>query len=154
MTSAIEDYVKAIELNPDYVDAHYNRGGAYVNKGDYDRAIEDYTKAIELNPDYADAYKNRGFAYSGKGDYNCAIENYTRAIKLNPDLTEVYAGRGVAWLHLKEWEKVRTDLMAARNMGADIIAVFQTFYGSVPDFERKNGVKLPEDLAAMLTPQQ
>ena len=151
---AIEDYIKAMELNPDYVEAYYNRGNIYGEQGDFDRAIDDYTKAIELNPDYVEAYKNRGLAYSGKSDYSRAIEDYTRAIELKPDLTEVYVGRGVAWLHLKEWEKVRTDLMAARNMGVDIIAVFHYFYKSVEDFERKNGVKLPADLAAMLTPQE
>ena len=150
---AIDDYIKAMQLNPDYVDAYYNRGNIYGEQGDFDSAIADYTKAIHLDPDYADAYKNRGLAYSGKSDYNRAIEDYTRAIELKPDLAEAYAGRGIARLHLKEWEKVRTDLRAARNMGVDIIAVFQAFCGSVPDFEQRNEVQLPADIAAMLTPQ-
>lgn len=45
---AIEDYDTVIEMNPDNVDAYYNRGAAYYHKGDYDRAIKDYTKAITL----------------------------------------------------------------------------------------------------------
>ena len=151
---AIEDFNKVIELNPDYVDAYYNRGNIYGQQGDYDRAIADYTKAIELNPDYADAYKNRGVAYNGKGDYNRAIEDYNRAIQRKPDLAEAYTGRGVARLHLKEWESVRVDLTNAKNMGADIIAGFHYFYNSVGGFEGRNGVKLPADLAAMLTPRQ
>ena len=38
-------------------------------------------------------------------------------------------------------------------MGADIIASFHNDYESVPDFEGKHEVKLPEDIAEMLTPQ-
>ena len=38
-------------------------------------------------------------------------------------------------------------------MGINIINVFYNDYESVPDFEEKNGIKLPADLAAMLTPQ-
>ncbi|MCD6490503.1 MAG: tetratricopeptide repeat protein [Thermodesulfobacterium sp.] len=43
-----------------YAVAYYNRGNAYLNKGEYDLAIKDLTKAIELNPNYAAAYNNRG----------------------------------------------------------------------------------------------
>src|ERR1035437_445783 len=39
-----------------------NRGIAYKNKGQYDRAIQDYDQAIKLNPNDADAIKNRAEA--------------------------------------------------------------------------------------------
>ena len=47
---AIEDYSRAIELDPEYAPAYYNRGNAYSDKGEYDRAIEDLNRAIELDP--------------------------------------------------------------------------------------------------------
>ena len=46
---------KAIELNPHYAWAYYNRGHAHVCKAEYDETIADFTKAIELDPNYADA---------------------------------------------------------------------------------------------------
>ena len=52
-----------------------------------------------------------------------------------------------------EWEKANSDLVATRNMGVDIIAEFHRDYESVEDFEQKNGVHLPEDIAALLTQQ-
>ena len=63
---AIEDFNKAIQLNPDHALAYANRGVAYYYKGDYDCAIEDFNKVIQLNPDYALAYNNRGGAYRDK----------------------------------------------------------------------------------------
>ena len=49
---AIQDYTKAIELNPKYALAYRNRGFSWKEKGEYDRAIQDCTKAIELDPKY------------------------------------------------------------------------------------------------------
>jgi tetratricopeptide (TPR) repeat protein len=74
-----------IEIKPDDAKAYNNRGLAYYEKGDNDRAIADYNKAIGLEPDDADTYNNRGNAYSAKGDKDRAIADYNRAIKLKPD---------------------------------------------------------------------
>lgn len=47
---AIQDFTKAIELNPKFADAYSNRGVVKGNLQDYRGAIQDYNKAIELNP--------------------------------------------------------------------------------------------------------
>src|SRR3989338_7098103 len=76
---AIEDYNKAIALDPNYALAYARRGSAYDNKGQYDRAIEDYNKAIALDPNYAAAYNNRGLAYYKKGNMGRAISDFQKA---------------------------------------------------------------------------
>ena len=152
---ALADFTKAIEFKPDFAGAYNHRGVVYLDRGDYDFAIADFTKAIDLNPAFVDEiYYNRGLAYHKKGDYNSALADYTKAIDLNPKFVdEVYYNRGRVWLYLREWEKAKSDLTAAGEMGVDIIASFYNDYESVPDFEGKHGVKLPADLAAILTPQ-
>jgi Flp pilus assembly protein TadD len=50
---AIEDFTKAIELNPQDAKAYVRRGNVYQVNGDSDHAIADYNKAIEINPLYA-----------------------------------------------------------------------------------------------------
>jgi len=113
---AIEDFNKAIELNPDLAVAYYNRGNTYAELGEYDRAIKDYDKAIELNKDYTVAYNNRGFAYVGLGKYNRAIEDFNKAIKLNPDDAKAYYNRGLAYAELGEHERAREDMLRAGNL--------------------------------------
>ena len=49
---AIQDFTKAIELNPNYTKAYNNRGFAKAELQDYRGAIQDYNKAIEINPNY------------------------------------------------------------------------------------------------------
>ena len=148
---AIKDYTKAIELKPDLASAYINRGNAYGNIGNYDLAIEDHTKAIELNPNSANAYNNRGVAYGEKDETDCAIENYTKAIELNPNHDIAYYNRGIVWLHLQKWNKAKADLTTAKRLGMDIIAMFHNFYKDVETYQKNRLVKLPEDLALLLT---
>ena len=64
--NAILDYNKAIELDPNYVDAYNVRGLAKYDLKDYGGAILDFNKVIELNnkgPYFlAGAHYNRGDA--------------------------------------------------------------------------------------------
>jgi tetratricopeptide (TPR) repeat protein len=93
---AIEDFSRAIELNPNSAEAYDSRGIAKEGLGDCAGAIEDFSRAIDLNPKYVDAYYNRGFVLRELGAYNSAIEDFSSAIELNPNSAEAYNRRGVA----------------------------------------------------------
>jgi len=94
--NAIEDYSKAIDINPNSEIAFYNRGLALFANKEYDNAIADYTKAIDLTSDYADAYyNNRGNAWKANGKFIEAIDDYTEAIKINPAYENAYYSRGL-----------------------------------------------------------
>ena len=153
---AIAYYTEVIRLDPTDTSivsiAYYSRGLAYAEKGEVESAIENYNESIQLNPDFADAYNYRGIAYRNKGEIDRAIEDHDQAIQIKSDNVLFYNNRSMALLQAQEWEKAKSDLMIARNMGVNIIALFQNYYASVDDFEQKHGVKLPEDIAAMLTP--
>ena len=145
---AIKDYNKAIELEPNYFLAYHNRAIAHFQQRELDQAIKDYTKVIELNPALAVAFNNRGVAHYRNGEYNRAIEDYKTAIKL--DYTNAYYNRAETWLHLREWEKAKTDLTTAKKKGVDIVAAFRNDYKNIAAFERANQVKLPEDIAELV----
>ena len=169
-SEAIQDLTKVIELNPEDAEAYYFRGFTHYSQGEHKHAIEDFTKAIELNPGDAEVYHFRGFIYYNQGEHEHAIKDFTKAIELNPDYAEAYLVRGAAYdsqgeyehaikdfhatayytrglarLHLKRCQEARSDLTSARDMGLDIA----TF--SRADIEQNFEIKLPEDIAAMLT---
>ena len=155
---AITYYTEVIRLDPTdpfiVSIAYYSRGLAYAEKGEVDSAIENYNESIQLNPSFAAAYNNRGYAYHKKGEIDRAIEDYDRAIQIKSDNVLFYNNRAIALLHLQEWEKAKSDLTIARNMGVDIIALFGSSFSSIADFEQRYGVEIPEGIAAMLTPPQ
>ena len=178
---AVEDLSKAIELKPEFAEAYAVRGIAYVKDAEIEEvleryhipvglnaepselsrsetlinaAIEDYNTAITLKPDYAEAYLHRGVAYQRHGDFENAIADYNKAITLNANYAEIYYNRGEAWLHLQEWHQAKADLTTAKDRGVDIVAGFQNDYNDVVDFEKQTGIKLPEDIAALLTSEK
>ena len=155
---AIAYYTEVIQLDPTDTSivsiAYYSRGLSYAEKGEVDSAIENYNESIQLNPDFADAYNYRGIAYRNKGEIDRAIEDHDQAIQIKSDNVLFYNDRSIALLQAQEWEKARSDLTIARNMGVDIITSFHNAYASVADFEQDHDVKLPEDIAEMLTTPQ
>ncbi|MBE9592380.1 MAG: tetratricopeptide repeat protein, partial [Proteobacteria bacterium] len=116
---AIEDYNKAIELNPEDAMAYNNRGAAYAKLKKQEKAIEAYNKAIELNPEDATAYNNRGTTYYELKKQEKAIEDYNKAIELNPGYAMAYNNRGNAYAKLKKQEKAIEDYNKAIELNPE-----------------------------------
>lgn len=93
---AMEDFIKAIKLNPNYAEAYNNLGSVKSLLGDNNGAMEDFTKAIELDPALSTAYYNRGVVKYELKDYTDAITDFTKAIELNPKSDKAYYNRGLA----------------------------------------------------------
>jgi len=137
---AIQDYNKAIELNPKYALAYTNRGFAYGRQGNSDLAIQDFTKAIKLDPNDAAtysnrgiAYSNRGVAYSDKGNYDLAIQDYNKALELEPNLAEAYNNRGDAYRIRGEPDRAIRDFNKALELEPNYAAAYNNrgivYYG-------------------------
>ena len=150
---AIDDCSKAIEFDPMDAKAYFNRGIAYDSKDEVDLAIKDYNTAIELKPDYAMVYRYRGVAHWIKGEDDLPIQDFSTAIEIDPEDSESYCYRGIFRLFSQNWQEVKTDLTIAKDLGMDIIALFDSLCSGVAEFEEKVGVQLPPDIAEMLTQQ-
>jgi tetratricopeptide (TPR) repeat protein len=59
LREAVEDFTKAIALEPDNADAFYNRGLCYQMWGKPNAALADFEQTLVLNPGHADAAKKR-----------------------------------------------------------------------------------------------
>ena len=93
--------------------AYNNRGIAYSNRGNYDKAVEDYNTAIAMKPDYFRVYNNRGVVFSRTGLYEKAIEDFSRAIGLHPNFDDAYNNRGIAYEKTGQFEKAMEDFQKA-----------------------------------------
>jgi tetratricopeptide (TPR) repeat protein len=146
---AIQRYTACIGLNPQMASAYSNRADAYHELGEYESAIADYRKALKFDARNDSAYHNLGVAHAAQGDYHQAIHYYDQALQLNDDeYTRYY--RFEAWLLLEEWEKAREVALSAEVSWDDISSLLREHYENVPDFEQKNDVRLPDDLAELL----
>lgn len=156
---SIHDYVKAIELNPNFAEAYNNRGIAYRNLGRLKQAIADYTKAVELNPNYAGAYNNRGIAYGKMDQFYLGICDYNKAIELNPKFAEAYNNRATAYVKLGRFDRAISDYTRAIKSDSRLAkaygnrAITYALLGE-PERARKDSLKAIElnpDLKGQIT---
>ncbi|ACL05116.1 Tetratricopeptide TPR_2 repeat protein [Desulfatibacillum aliphaticivorans] len=77
---ALQDFDKAVDMQPDSALNYINRGNVYADMGDVERAIEDYNQAITLDPNNGLAYSNRGLAWSSLKRFDQAIPDLDKAI--------------------------------------------------------------------------
>jgi tetratricopeptide (TPR) repeat protein len=87
-TGELEDYNAAIEADPTYALAYYNRGGTYRRAGNQDLALSDVNESIRLEPT-ADAYNRRGLILKDKGDIESALKDFDAAVGM--DGSHIYA---------------------------------------------------------------
>lgn len=82
--SAVEEYKKALAVNPRYADIRNHLGMALYALSRYDEAIEEFNHAIAINQKYIEAYVNLAIAYRDNGDAELAREHFERATELDP----------------------------------------------------------------------
>jgi tetratricopeptide (TPR) repeat protein len=121
---AVFTYNCAIQLDPTYVKAYYNRGHAYCQLKEHQRAIADYDRVVQLNPTYPIVYFNRGQAYASLGQYRQAIADYNSALQRVPWLIEAYISRGDAYCALEEYEQALTDYDWAAQLSPNTAEVY------------------------------
>ena len=64
--------------------AYIERGNAWRDKNDYDKAIQEYDEAIRIAPNCALAYRERGLAWYFKKDFDKADKDFEEAHRLDP----------------------------------------------------------------------
>jgi spermidine synthase len=57
-TEAVDEFLAALQLMPDSVEAHNNLGIALASQGKLDQAIDEFKRALAVRPDFEDAKRN------------------------------------------------------------------------------------------------
>lgn len=106
---ALQDFIRAAELDPNSYLAYYYQAKAQVPLGDHQGALHNFTKALEIKPDYGDVYYERGLLKHQLGNYEGAMADYDAAINYNPGAYYNYNSRGVTRSTLKDFQGAIAD---------------------------------------------
>lgn len=91
---AIERYIKAQQLYPNYAEIQQNLAAAYVNVQDLPSAIRAYEQALNIDSTRGDTWSNYGQALYKNGRADEAVHAFEKAIQLLPDQPEPYNNLG------------------------------------------------------------
>ena len=79
---AIEYYSKALEIDPNFIDAYISLGFTYTIKGDYQQAMVYLQQAIKMNPTNSIGFRFMGRLYEEQKKYKKALEFYHKSLEI------------------------------------------------------------------------
>jgi tetratricopeptide (TPR) repeat protein len=139
MDKALEHINAAIQIHPNYKNAHLIKGNAHLYKKEYDQAIRTYEHALRLDPSYAEAKSNLAIALrsagrhagESEGNLDKSLEYLKRAYEMDPEDVETIRLLGVAYgmkgTHTKTVEFF-SKLVTLRPQNADYWNMLGTAY--------------------------
>jgi tetratricopeptide (TPR) repeat protein len=114
---ALQEFDKAIKIDPSSFKAYFWRGRVYLKTEQYDEAIADFKIVIKLKPAYSKPYHNLGWLYYQKGKYEQSIQYLNKAIELEPNNGWAYYTRGRSHFKKGDLEMALRDTTKSCTLG-------------------------------------
>ena len=127
------EFNKALEINPNYADAHHNLGRTLAITGQLDQAVPHFERALEINPKFAEAHSELGRLLAVEGQYDQAIPHLKKALAIKADLVDAHYFLGgslyyssghtqEALAHRREALRIDPNFVPAMNDAAHALA--------------------------------
>ena len=102
---AVDQFRKALKLQPNSADAHGNLAVALQRHGRRDEAIEHYQLALHLRPRYPQAHYNFATALEEAGRLTEAMDHYSRTLSERPNFVDARFNLGSVLLRLERYDE-------------------------------------------------
>jgi Tetratricopeptide repeat/Carboxypeptidase regulatory-like domain len=97
--AAVENMQKAIQIFPDYFDAHLQLGNAFLKTEQFDDAIAELDRARLINPNDERTYQSFGLLLMKQRNFAVAVAVFAEAARLNPANPMNAVMRATALIH-------------------------------------------------------
>jgi tetratricopeptide (TPR) repeat protein len=118
----IEEYNKALELDPNYGSALNGIAYAYSDMGDYEKALEYFKKYASVSPGDANPIDSIAELYFRMGRLDEAIAKYKETLEVKPDFFQTYWRVGYIYALKQDYDEalkwVDKDIAASPTLGA------------------------------------
>jgi tetratricopeptide (TPR) repeat protein len=144
---AIEEFERAIELNPNYATAHHWYGNnLLVSLGRFDEAIKELKRALELDPLSIIINTDLGRTYYFARRYDEAVEQFRKALEMDSGFYFIHRNLGCALEMKGAFEAAIGQYQKARALSDDsqILALLAHAYAL--SGKRTEAMKIMEQL--------
>lgn len=86
---AVQEYDRAIEVDPDNLTAYNNKGYAFIRLGYFKEAIEPLKYAIDKDPSYIWGHYNLALAYWDQGERDKAVNEVAAVLKIDKHFRDI-----------------------------------------------------------------
>lgn len=135
---ALQNYRKALQIDPNYAEAMAKEGQIYADEGSFEKAIGQGEKAVALKPEDPVLRFTLGAFYSQAGLMDRAVGQWQKAIELYPYYAEAYNNLGAYYQVMGENEKALG--MFEKSVGVNPFNA-ETHYNMALIFEEEGKVE-------------
>lgn len=93
----VENYTRALQLDPTRCDTLNGLGRAYNRQGKYSESAATFTKCLEVDPQYVKAWNNLGVVNVALGKREDALECFNKAVQIHHGFPEAWQNMG--WVY-------------------------------------------------------
>ncbi len=112
---AIDQYSKALQIEPDNTKAYTQRALAYSRLSKYKEAAEDYDRASVFLPKDENNFFNAAKMYFNVGDYESSLERLKKSLLLKSNYIEALQLKVAVLLNLGRYDEALADAKAANR---------------------------------------
>ena len=94
---AEQAFSRAIEIDPNHMDARSNLGVIYYKQGRLTEAEELFRQVLQQTPDDAEIHYNLGGALAAQQKLDEAVAEFIKASEADPELAQPYLGLGTVY---------------------------------------------------------
>lgn len=116
---ALNEYDKALRINPNHYDALCGKGACLLKLEKYDEALKRYQDAISVNPGHYGAYHGAGVAHLNQQHYHTALEYFNKALEREERSALAWNSKGAALTQLRKFSEAREAFHIARSYAID-----------------------------------
>ena len=134
---ALNEFEKALLIDPKNSDAFRERAKTYMAMGKTREAELSYKEAIKMKPDYWKGYNYLGVFYFQQGKYDEAAAQFQQVISLNPNNAKGYVNLGAVYGILTRYD----DAINAFNKSLQIEPDYRMYQQIATVYLKKNMYK-------------
>lgn len=116
--SALSDYQKSYELDPDDAGVLYALGSYHYNSDSLDEAFSWFSRCLAVNPDDGYTHFALGLNHEKQGDAGRALKEYETALENGADFHSLHLRLGVLYCKQMNYQKAVEHLYQARETGS------------------------------------
>ncbi len=107
---AEEYYLRALDLNPDYLAGWIHLGQVYLDDGQVENAAAAFLRALEIDPDNAAALTGMARFNIAKREFASAIDSLEKALEIQPTASQLHYYLAMAYRQSGDREMARQEM--------------------------------------------
>ena len=134
-------FLRAIEIDADYLPAYSAYAALLMNKQQVDGALAQYKKILTVRPSDAATYTLIGVLEDGRNNSQAAEDNYRKALELNPEMP--IAANNLAWVISESDQGNMDEALQFARAAVEKAPTNPAFYDTLGWVYHKKGLQGP-----------